>query len=70
MSDDQPLTPARMISIQKAALWEEAKGKLRAMAATAGECSSMNQKLASRHTNVAERVEAFILDFEEDGLHE
>jgi len=57
------------IGLAKAILWEEAKGKLRAMGAAGG----MTQSTESRAPDwdvVQEAIEVFIRDFEEKGLHE
>jgi len=54
----------------KAALWEEAKGKLRAPVAVQGSYSSADQEAAETFEEAGAAVEAFIKDFENRGLHE
>lgn len=61
------------IKISKAALWEEAKGKMRAMVAVEGQCSAH----APQHADQRERwakaemeIEEFISYFEGQALHE
>jgi hypothetical protein len=70
MTDYQPLTPARMISIQKAALWEEAKGKLRAVVATGGACATTNEAECGRWRGLDKLVEEFINEAEGEGFTE
>ena len=53
----------------KAMLWEEAKGKLRALVAVQGSYFGLADS-ADRWQRAAKAVEAFIEDFEGDGLHE
>lgn len=59
------------IGLAKAILWEEAKGKLRAMASVGGQTpATMNPVRSPDWQKVERRIEAFILSFEDDGLHE
>ena len=56
------------ISMFKTVAWERAKGALREVAAASGQ-----SVFGSRHDNFEEidkRVENFIKEFEDDGLHE
>lgn len=59
-----------MIGITKAMLWEEAKGKLRALVAVNGQCASTDEHRADQWREAEERIEAFISAFEDEGLHE
>lgn len=61
-----------LISMLKAQAWEDAKGKLRALAAMQGSYhhGSSNPELTKRWEAAEEVVEAFIRDFEAEGLHE
>ncbi len=64
---------ADMIKVQKAALWAEAKGKLRAMVAVEGQCSGsdpLHRDQRHRWAMGSNTIEAFIKDFEDNGLHE
>lgn len=54
-----------LISIKKASLWEEAKGKLRAMVAVEGMGSA-----SDRWRDASEEIDNFIKSFEEQALHE
>lgn len=58
-----------MIGLHKAILWEEAKGKLRAMAAASGQITSTARR-SPDWRSVSEAVEKFIRKFESDGFHE
>jgi hypothetical protein len=64
-----PADPGQ-ISLMKAVVWEEAKGKLRAVVSAAGQCSPMDEPAGALWSDLRERVEAFIKDVEGDGLHE
>lgn len=65
------MTREDQISIMKAAIWEEAKGKLRALAAVAGQCNSTSpQYIRDRYDELNREVEAFIVSIEENALHE
>lgn len=57
------------IGLQKAILWEEAKGKLRAMAAAGGQINSSYLR-SPDWKGVKQSVEDFIHAFESEGLHE
>lgn len=64
---------ADMIKVKKAALWQEAKGKLRAMVAVEGQCSGsdpLHRDQRDRWLTGHNTIEAFIAAFEDDGLHE
>ena len=54
------------ISSLKAMVWEEAKGKLRALGALSG---SGKERIPD-YERVEKAVEAFISDFESEGFHE
>jgi hypothetical protein len=61
------------IALAKAVLWEEAKGKLRAMVAVEGQCGAHNpedeqRRIRWREAEIA--INAFAKDFEDRGLHE
>lgn len=57
--------------VMKAALWEEAKGKLRALARVQGSYTSADPEWRSeRWEQAAAAVENFIHDFESRALHE
>ena len=61
------------IGLAKAILWEEAKGKLRAIVAADGAVENGGSELHGERFHfeiVEEAVEAFIRSFESDGLHE
>ncbi len=53
----------------KAALWEEAKGKLRALVAVQGSYSGLTDS-AEKWERAGFAVEDFIKAFEDNGLHE
>lgn len=57
------------ISIAKAILWEEAKGKLRAVAAVSGAHSSSEKRFPDWE-EVSATIEKFITDFEGEGFNE
>jgi hypothetical protein len=59
-----------MIGVAKAALWEEAKGKLRALIAVNGQCSPTDEWRSGQWQEAEKRIDAFIADFEGDALHE
>ncbi len=69
---------ANQIKMTKAILWEEAKGKLRALVEAEGHrrlvgaAKTMDELTADEHRSgeVRERVEDFIAQFEADGLEE
>jgi hypothetical protein len=58
------------IDVAKAMLWEEAKGKLRALVAVSGCVVSTDPEEPPRFEVVGGAVEAFIKRFENEGLHE
>jgi hypothetical protein len=62
------------IGLAKAILWAEAKGKLRALSAADGAELSDGRLRQSgdepRYQRSSDRIEAFIADFENHGLHE
>jgi hypothetical protein len=58
-----------IISVMKAATWEEAKGKLRALVALSGSDSSTADR-RPRFEDVGRVVEGFITEFENEGLQE
>lgn len=67
------MTRSEAIGLSKAALWEEAKGKLRALVAVEGQCSSHAPEDEIRRVRWREAdqvISAFISDFEDKGLHE
>ena len=68
MGEDE-VNISRLISMQKAVIWEESKGKLRALYMVNGMTDSEN-KHHVQWDKVKKRVEEFIKAFEEDGLHE
>ena len=53
-----------------AQLWEEAKGKLRALVHVQGSYYSMTDDASFRWQDLEKRINAFIKDIEDDGLHE
>lgn len=57
------------IGLAKAILWEEAKGKLRAIAAASGQNPSGTKRSPDWET-VEKSVETFILYFEANSYHE
>ncbi|WP_288806313.1 hypothetical protein [uncultured Novosphingobium sp.] len=64
---------ADRIRVAKAQLWEEGKGKLRAMVAVEGQCGSHNRahhEQRRRWREAQDRIEEFIRRFEDDALHE
>lgn len=54
----------------KRMVWEEAKGKLRALVAIQGEYFRMDDQNADRFEEIKRRVEKFIYEFEQDGFDE
>ena len=67
------MTLSEVIGIEKAKLWEEAKGKLRAMVAVEGQCSSHgpeHERHRERWRDAEAAIDVFIRDFEGNGLHE
>lgn len=60
-----------LIRVQKAQLWEEAKGKLRAMVLVEGQVPSVGyQDNIERYREAEKVIEKFIENFEDNGLHE
>ncbi len=57
------------IALTKIVLWEQAKGLLRAVAVAAGSYPS-NIVTSTKWETVDDRIETFIRNFEDDGLHE
>lgn len=57
------------IGLAKAILWEEAKGKLRAMAQASGQSPSTVDR-SPDFQKVGAAVEKFIKNFEDEGYHE
>lgn len=57
------------IGLAKAILWEEAKGKLRAIVSAGGQTQSGSDRSPDWEA-VKKRVESFIDKFEADGLNE
>lgn len=57
------------ITLFKTALWEEAKGKLRALARMSGQHSS-SEKRSPDWKDVSAAVEKFIKNFEKEGFDE
>lgn len=67
------MTRSEAIGIAKAQLWEEAKGKMRAMVAVEGQCSSHGESDGHRRVRwrtAQTSIETFIRQFEDEGLHE
>jgi len=67
------MTKSEAIGVAKASLWEQAKGKLRAMVAVEGQCSPHAPEDEHRRVRWREAegaINAFIVDFESNGLHE
>lgn len=59
------------IGLAKAILWEEAKGKLRAVAAASGQYpSSKDPATGVRWEKISDAVESFILQFEANSYEE
>lgn len=61
------------IGLAKAVLWEEAKGKLRAMVAAEGQVSSHGPEDEARRNRWREAetaINRFVYEFEAAGLHE
>jgi hypothetical protein len=62
-----------IIRVQKAVLWEQAKGQLRAMVLVEGQCSAHDPGHSQQRTrwrDANEQIEDFIKSFESEGLHE
>ena len=64
-----------IIGVTKAVLWEEAKGKLRALAAVEGQTVGAmphepEYNAKPKYQKIREAVESFIMQFEDLGLHE
>ena len=62
------------IGLAKAILWEEAKGKLRAVIAAEGAAQSRtadkDEDGRFPYEKTSDAIESFIADFESEGLHE
>lgn len=62
------------IGLAKALLWEEAKGKLRAIIAAEGTAQSgsiaKDEDGRFPFEKISDTIESFIADFESEGLHE
>jgi hypothetical protein len=58
------------IGIAKAMLWEEAKGKIRAMVAVNGQCPCTDEHRVKQSKDAEKVSEAFFKKFEDHGLHE
>lgn len=61
------------IRVTKAQLWEEAKGKLRAMVLVEGQCfphDPLHQHHRDRYPAAEKLINAFIQSFEDMGYHE
>lgn len=72
-SDFQASVMTDRIRIAKAQLWEEAKGKLRALVLVEGQCypdEPLHKHHRERYRKAGDAVEAFVRDFEDRGLHE
>lgn len=74
MACEEMSDPVSQIGLVKAVLWEEAKGKLRALCMAHGQCAPLydvnNTKLDSGYEAIRDEVEAFIAEFESQGYHE
>lgn len=66
------MRPSEPIGLAKAILWEEAKGKLRALVAAEGAThgGKPDENGIHRFDAISKRVETFIKKFEADGLQE
>lgn len=58
------------IGLQKAILWEEAKGKLRALVAAEGQTYSSTAPRSHPYGEISEVIESFITNFESEGMQE
>jgi len=58
------------IGIAKAMLWEEAKGKMRALVAVNGQCASTDEWRSEQWQKAEQMIEAFVKEFEDNGLHD
>lgn len=58
------------IGLAKAVLWEEAKGKLRAIVAAEGSNISESYKQPPRFLEIEKVIDIFIAEFENNGYHE
>lgn len=58
------------IGLAKAILWEEAKGKLRALVAAEGATMSETYKGKFKFQIIEEFIDKFIKEFESNGYHE
>ena len=58
------------IGFVKAILWEEAKGKLRALVVAGGQQQSSALERSPKYEDVGKEVENFIKRFEDEGYHE
>ncbi len=64
-------TPFTIISMMKAAQWERAKGELRALAFMQGAYPAEDgSHEKERWYNLHNRIEAFVKDIHDHGLHE
>ena len=64
------MTRNEAIGIQKAALWEQAKGLLRATVSVGGQCSSIDEEMIARYRALDKAVESFIKKVEGEGWQE
>lgn len=72
-TDMQAEATTSRIRIAKAQLWEEAKGKLRAMVAVEGQCyphEPLHKHHHERWRAANAAIEEFVRNFEYEGLHE
>lgn len=67
--DDLDEVQRYLIGAVKAAAWEEAKGKLRALVALSGQ-NPASEEGTERYERIKGKVERFIRSFEEYGLDE
>lgn len=58
------------IGLAKAILWEEAKGKLRALIAATGAIPSNLERGGGYYLELQKKIDAFIKSFEDNGYHE
>lgn len=58
------------IGLAKAILWEEAKGKLRAIAMAEGSAFGGKPTDKFKYEYIEEFIEKFIMEFESEGYHE
>lgn len=72
-TDMQAEATTSAIRIAKAQLWQETKGKLRAMVAVEGQCyphEKLHEHHRERQRAAEAAIDAFIGSFEDEGLHE